>query len=140
MSVRTGISGFFLLSGCSLHQESLYQYPTTLQIGAVAQIYLEMFNLCGTQVSRTRYSVSALVLALNQYLLMSVLVSVSDTPVMTSMFNRNNEMHKYRTRHAELLHVLISQSNILYKTIRHCGVTLVKYGKNSGLYLRICNI
>ena len=33
--------------------------------------------------------------------------------VMTSMFNRNDEIHKYRTRHAELLHVPISKSNVL---------------------------
>ena len=47
--------------------------------------------------------------------------------VMTSMFNRNNEIHKYRTHHAELLHVPISKSIILYKTIRHCGVKLWNY-------------
>ena len=44
--------------------------------------------------------------------------------VMTSMFNRNDEIHKNRTRHAELLHVPISKSNAVYKTIRHCGVKL----------------
>ena len=47
--------------------------------------------------------------------------------VMTSMFNRNNEIHKYSTRHAELLRVSISKSNVSYKAIRHRGVKLWNY-------------
>ena len=47
--------------------------------------------------------------------------------VMSSMFKRINENHKCRTRHAELLHVPISKSNVLYKAIRHGGVKLWNY-------------
>ena len=47
--------------------------------------------------------------------------------IIISMFNRNNEIHKHRTRHADLLHVPISISSILYRTIRHCGVKLWNY-------------
>ena len=43
--------------------------------------------------------------------------------VMTSMLNRNNEIYKYRTRHA----VPITKSNVLYKTVRHRGVKLWNY-------------
>ena len=47
--------------------------------------------------------------------------------VMTSMFNRNNEIHKCMTHHAELLHFLISKTNVLYTNIRHRGVKLWVY-------------
>jgi len=46
--------------------------------------------------------------------------------VMTSIFNRNNEINKYTTRHVGLLHVPISKINV-YKTIKHRGVNLWNY-------------
>ena len=60
--------------------------------------------------------------------------------LMISMSNRNNEIHKYMTRNAELLHVPFSKSNVLYKTFGHRGVKLCNYCKINVLLLCIRNI
>jgi len=47
--------------------------------------------------------------------------------VLKSMFDRNNDIHKYVTRHAELLYIPISKTNVLYKTVKHLVVKLWNY-------------
>ena len=47
--------------------------------------------------------------------------------VLTSMFNRNSDIHKYMTRHAELLYITISKTNVLYKTIKHLDIKRWNY-------------
>ena len=48
--------------------------------------------------------------------------------VTTRTFIRSTELHKYRTRHIELLYLPISKTDALYKTIRHRGVQLWTLG------------
>ena len=63
---------------------------------------------------------------------------------MTSMLNRNNEIRKYMTRHAELFEVPVSKYNALHKTIRHrdakCGIITNTMDCNYGFITFKCQL